>query len=478
MRPTAEQLVELFEGPPAEFVGPECYVKASDLYYDGKMSTTYSKIKKALGPEFTKLTWPTRYEGTIQERQREVERLSSSASEFNGRSGYARYANLYYDGDMTKALRNVRSVLGSDKFRDLDWPTVYAGSTQEFARDRQILSGSEKESYLGNDGYILFAKKYYAGDLLKTKSNISSALTPRELDELSWGKGYRGSTVEFGIDKTRLIDDGKTEYSGRDGYVRYANEFYDGDMDRAYTQMSAVLSDSEKIEVAWGSKYPGSTYDFKMDRERLLNTEAPYQGQEGYARFAEEFVSGIMSIAFSRMSAVLSDSERKELSWGKAYKGTAAEFLSERQRLTRDYLGREGYIRYAKEFYKGDLSAAFSNASAVLDDHERARLHWGIKFHGHETELLRIRKFLSKTNCQLDIEKWTGKFTGLNKATDSYMFELGYELPFNQNTLNKIRYQIRAAVDETEMSQLRWDYNRPEGAERSKKSSCVDGLSK
>lgn len=477
MRPTAARLVELFKGPPKEFQGTEGYVHVSDLYYDGKMGETHSKVKRALSDsEFAKLSWPTRYEGTVQERIREVEHLSSSASEFTGRSGYFRYADLFYKGDMTKALRNVRSVLTKEQFRHLEWPSVYSGSTLEFARDRQNLTGNGREAYLGSDGYMLYAKEFYAGDLMKTKSNISSALTARELSELSWGKAYRGDTIEFHIDKTRLTEQGATDYAGRAGYVRYANEFYDGDMDRAFVQMSAVLSESEKATLDWGSKYLGSSSDFKLDRERLLNNVARYRGQEGYARFAVDFSNGVMSIAFSRMSAVLAESEREQMSWGKAYKGTAAEFLAERQRLTRDYTGREGYIRYAREFYQGDLSVAFSNASAVLSDRERGQLHWGIKFHGNEMELQRIRKFLSKSNGQLDIEKWTGKFTGLTKATDSYMFELGFELPFNETTRKKIRYLIRAAVDDYEVSQLHWDFSSPRGALRSKKSPCESAL--
>lgn len=485
LRPTSAELVKIFEDLPQEFRGTEGYIRASEMYYDGKMSTAHSKIKGALtDSDFRQLGWPTRYEGTVDERREEAERLRTHALKFVDRSGYVRYADLFYQGDMTKALRNVRSVLSVEQYRSLNWPTIYSGSTLDFARDRQNLTGNVVQDYLGTDGYLLYAKLFYASDLSKTKANISSALSPRELSELSWGKVYRGKDFEFHLDQSRLlqqvVEPGVIDYSGREGYVRYANQFYDGNMDLAFVQMSAVLSDQEQAALNWGSKYMGSTLDFKLDRERLLSRgpsdQLSYLGPEGYYRFAVDFAGGLMSIAYSRMAVVLNDAEKKQLNWGKAYKGAATEYLSERQRLTQDYQGREGYLRYAREYYQGDLAAAFSNASAVLSEDERFKMRWGIKFKGHVMDLEKIRKFLSKSDGNLDFEKWSGKFTGLTKATDSYMLELGFELPFNENTRLKIRYQIRAAVDDSELKQLQWDYSQPEGELRSKKGRCVAAL--
>ena len=68
---------------------------------------------------------------------------------------------------MQKAFMNVSSVLSESEFKELGWQEFY-GSELEFHESRgKILdeSGKPREKYIGQEGYALFAKDHYKGDM-------------------------------------------------------------------------------------------------------------------------------------------------------------------------------------------------------------------------------------------------------------------------------------------------------------------------
>ena len=278
-------------------------------------------------------------------------------------------------------------------------------NSKEFIRD--FFSDPEKiNSYKGRKGYIAFVEGYLSSLQMDTVFNYAGSVLPKDdMESLNW-QTYRGTTKEFREERSRILDEEgnvKEEYQGPEGYARYGDEFYGGkklgDMCKTYINVSAVLSESEKKNLNW-KQYNGTTKEFREERSRILdeegNVKEEYQGPEGYARYGDEFYGGDgkefgnMFKTYINVSAVLSESEKKNLNW-QAYHGTTKEFREERSRILdeegnvkEEYQGPEGYARYGGEFYGGkklgDMQKTYINVSAVLSKEEMKDLAWRVFF--------------------------------------------------------------------------------------------------
>jgi len=165
---------------------------------------------------------------------------------------YTRFGDKYYKGDMQKA---------------------YNGSTENFREDKSRIldkEGKIKDKYKGMEGYALFADRYYEGDMFKAYKNISAVLKTRQMRSLGWRQTYWGNTKNFQEDKSRILDksgDAKNEYKGMEGYALFADRYYEGDMFKAYKNISAVLGGFRQIRglgLGW-QKYEGRTEQFRKD---------------------------------------------------------------------------------------------------------------------------------------------------------------------------------------------------------------------
>ena len=398
-----------------EYQGQEGYIRYADEFYGGdrkefgNMQKTYMNVSAVLNESEKKsLNWQI-YQGTTkefrEERPRILDKKGNVKEEYQDPKGYIRYADEFYLGDgkefgnMLKTYMNVSAVLSESEKKNLNWKQ-YKGTTKEFREERsRILDEKEKvkEEYQGQEGYARYADEFYLRDgkefgaMLKTYTNVSAALSESEKKNLNW-KQYQGTTKEFREERSRILGEKrkvKERYQGPEGYIRYADEFYEGAMLKAYKNVSAVLSESEKKSLNW-QQYQGTTKEFREERSRILDKKGKvkkgYQGSEGNARYADEFYGGKelgdMLKAYQNVSAVLNESEKKSLNW-KQYQGTTKEFREERSRILGEkekvkerYQGPEGYIRYADEFYGGDMQTAYKNVSAVLSESEKKSLNW------------------------------------------------------------------------------------------------------
>jgi hypothetical protein len=383
-------------------------------------------------------------------------------SKIAGQLGYVYVSDQLFHGNMYESFLRVSKALNKSDFNSLDWGNAYRGQTTGFweERDRFFLNGEIVSKFKGLEGYFLYANTFYDGQMQKAYLNMSAVLSEREKSELSWGQQYRGYTSEFHAERRRLTSESSvSEFVGVEGYLRYADTFYDGQMQRAYLNMSAVLTEKEKIRLAWGKAYHGHSSDFRVERGRLISNGKAvkeYVGPDGYVKYADRFYSGRMQKAYLNMSAVLSDEEKSKLAWGKVYHGNSQEFRVERDRLiyrgnpVKEYVGPDGYIRYADRFYAGKMQKAYMNMSAVLSDEEKSKLGWGKAFHGRTTDFIEMRSILYKSGGDsIDFDKWFGKADGLSKAVEEYMYKLGHSKPFNKRALNKIRWMMRVVVSES-----------------------------
>ena len=147
--------------------------------------------------------------------------------------------------------------------------------------------GSIKEEYKGSDGYANFAKKYFEGDMPKTYINVSAVLGggSRLMKQLDWQQ-YHGQVSDFNELRDKILnEDGsiKEEYKGSDGYALFAEDYFEGNMEKAYKNVSAVLGGGSRLmkQLDWQG-YQGQVSDFNKLREKVLNEDGSKLRKEGW----------------------------------------------------------------------------------------------------------------------------------------------------------------------------------------------------
>ena len=376
-----------------EYVGREGYARFAEQYMNGQMLKAFINVSAVLDEsEFAKLGWQG-FQGTVSEfrafRDKILNKEGSVREEYVGMEGCARFAERYMDGKMLKTFMNVSAVLDGSEFAKLSWQS-FQGTVAEFRAFRdKILNkeGSVREEYVGMDGSVRFAEQYMNGQMLKAFINVSAVLDKSEFAKLGWQQ-FQGTVSEFRALRSKILNkEGsvREEYVGMEGYARFAKQYMDGQMQKAFKNVSAVLDESEFAKLGWQG-FQGTVAEFRAFRDKILNKEGSvreeYVGMDGSVRFAEQYMNGQMLKAFQNVSAVLDESEFAKLGW-QGFQGTVAEFrafrgkiLNKEGSVREEYVGREGYARFAEQYMNGQMQKAFKNVSAVLDESEFAKLGW------------------------------------------------------------------------------------------------------
>ena len=423
------------------------------------MNYIFKMVSKALGENFKELGWQEFHGSELEFRSLREKILDESGKpkeKYMGQEGYALFAKDHYGGAMSKAFMNVSSVLSESEFKELGWQG-FIGSEIEFHElRRKILdeSGNLREKYIGQEGYALFAKDHYGGAMSKAFKNISSVLNKSEFKELGW-QGFSGSELEFHESRGKILDEKgkpKEKYIGQEGYALFAKDHYDRAMKKAFINVSAVLSESEFKELGW-QEFHGSELEFHESRGKILDEKGKpkekYIGQEGYALFAKDHYDRAMQKAFINVSAVLSESEFKRLGW-QAFHGSELEFhesrgkiLDESGKLKEKYIGQEGYALFAKDHYKGAMQKAFMNVSSVLSESEFKELDWQ-GFIGSELEFHESRGKILDESGKLR-EKYIGQEGYVLFAKDHY-----------GKAMLKAFINVSSVLSESEFKELGW----------------------
>ena len=376
-----------------EYKGSDGYVLFAEKYFEGDMLKAYLNVSAVLGGGsrlMKQLDWQ-QYHGQVSDfnkiREKVLNEDGSIREEYKGSDGYALFAEKYFEGDMEKAYKNVSAVLGggSRLMKQLDWQ-VYQGQVSDFNKLREKVlneDGSIREEYKGSDGYALFAEKYFEGDMQKAYKNVSAVLGggSRLMKQLDW-QGYHGQVSGFNKLREKILNENgliREEYKGRDGYALFAEKYFEGDMEKAYKNVSAVLGGASRLmkQLDWQA-YLGSVSDFNKLREKVLNEDGSireeYKGSDGYALFAEKYFEGDMLKAYINVSAVLGGGSglMKQLDWQK-YQGQVSDFnkirekiLNEDGSIKEEYKGNDGYALFAEKYFEGNMQKAYLNVSAVL----------------------------------------------------------------------------------------------------------------
>ena len=404
-----------------KYKGMKGYASFSEKYFEADMQKAYLNVSAVLGGGsrlMKQLDWQ-KYHGQVSDfnklREKVLKEDGSIREEYKGSDGYALFTEKYFEGDMQKAYINVSSVLGggSRLMKQLDWQQ-YHGQVSDFNKIREKVlneDGLIREEYKGSDGYVLFAEKYFEGNMQKAYLNVSSVLGggSRLMKQLDWQQ-YQGQVSDFNKIREKVLnEDGliREEYKGSDGYVLFAEKYFEGDMLKAYINVSAVLGGGSRLmkQLDW-QQYHGQVSDFNKLRDKILNEDGlikeEYKGSDGYVLFAEKYFEADMLKAYQNVSAVLGGSSRlmKQLAW-QQYQGQVSDFnklrekvLNEDGSIKEEYKGSDGYVNFAKKYFEGNMQKAYQNVSSVLGGVlEMRRLNIGWKqFQGTTDQFKDLKK--------------------------------------------------------------------------------------
>ena len=381
--------------------GWEGYVRfVEELEGTKSMDYVFQKVSEVLGSaKMKELQWQ-KFQGTSEGFKYFKELLSLDVIEkYKGMDGYAKFAKEHFEGNMQKAYQNVSAVLGGGfrLMKQLDWQ-AYHGQESDFNKLREKIlkeDGSVREEYKGSDGYALFAEKYFEGDMEKAYKNVSAVLGggSRLMKQLDWQQ-YQGQVSDFNELREKILkEDGsvREEYKGSDGYALFAEKYFEGDMEKAYKNVSAFLGGGSRLmkQLDW-QQYHGQVSDFNKLREKILNEDGSikeeYKGSDGYVLFAEKYFEDDMLKAYINVSVVLGGGSRlmKQLDW-QQYQGQVSDFnklrekvLNEDGSIREEYKGSDGYVKFAEEYFEGNMQKAYKNVSAVLGGGSRLmkQLSW------------------------------------------------------------------------------------------------------
>ena len=403
-----------------QYKGWEGYVRfVEELEGTKRMDYVFDEVSKVLGSAKMKgLQWQ-RFRGMSEDFKNLKELLSLDVIEkHKGMKGYVNFAEKYFEADMQKAYQNVSAVLGggSRLMKQLAWQE-YLGSVSDFNKLREKIlnsDGSIKEEYKGSDGYALFVEKYFEGNMEKAYINVSAVLGggSRLMKQLAWQK-YQGQVSDFNKLREKVLnEDGsiRKEYKGSDGYVLFAEDYFEADMQKAYKNVSAVLGGGSRLmkQLDWQA-YLGSVSDFNKLRDKILNKDGSireeYKGSDGYALFAEKYFEDDMLKAYQNVSAVLGGGSglMKQLDW-QQYQGQVSDFNKLRDKILNsdgsikeEYKGSDGYALFAEKYFEDDMLKAYINVSVVLGGGSRLmkQLTWQ-QYQGQVSDFNKLREKILK----------------------------------------------------------------------------------
>ncbi len=361
----------------------EGYPRFAEEHFAGAMQQAFQNASAVLTEKERKLFGWQAFHGPAAlfraMRGRLLNPDGSPKGEYIGQTdGYPRFAEEHFAGEMEKAFKNASAVL-TEKERALFGWQAFNGPVALFRAMRGRLfnpDGSPKGEYIGQtDGYPRFAEEHFAGAMLKAFQNASAVLTEKERKLLGW-QAFHGPAALFRAMRGRLLNpDGfpKGEYIGQtDGYPRCAEDHFAGDMQKAFKNVSAVLTEKEMELFGW-KQFQGPVTLFRAMRGKLFNPDGSPKGEyigqtEGYPRFAEEHFAGAMLKAFRNASAVLTEKEMELFGW-KVFHGSVSQFHSLIEDFLEHYpkgwMGPEGQSRVADKIFKGNKNTAYMNVSVL-----------------------------------------------------------------------------------------------------------------
>ncbi|MCY4321985.1 MAG: hypothetical protein OXC37_06270, partial [Bdellovibrionaceae bacterium] len=321
----------------AEYIGMDGYVKFAKEHYEGQMQKAHMNISAILTKkQFQVLAWQA-FRGTVREYIELIAKILNEKgeirAEYIGMDGYVKFAKKHYNGHMKKAYINISAILTKKQLQILAWKQ-FQGTVREYIElIAKILNekGEIRAEYMGMEGYIKFADEYYNGQMQKAYMNISAILTKKQLQVLGWQQ-FQGTTIEYGEIRDEILNkegEIRAEYIGMEGYVKFAEEYYNGQMLKAYMNISAILTKKQLQVLGW-QQFQGTVREYRELIAKILNEKgeirAEYMGIKGYLKVAEEYYNGQMLKTYINISAILTKKQLQVSGW-QAFQGAVREYI-------------------------------------------------------------------------------------------------------------------------------------------------------
>ena len=325
----AEVYARLFRNgrPRSEFLGVVGYRLYSIRFCNESMSKAFHRVSAVLSAaNFALLNWGKLFNGTVDEHSSILPRLFVGArprKKFCGVDGYRAYATEFHLGSMSMAYQTVSAALSAIQFAKLRWGKRVNESVAEHRniRARIFQGGSPRGEYLGVSGYRLYAARYAFNSMQRAYMAVSAALATEQFAKLRWGKQFQGSVEEHEQVRSRLFRGGRLrrEYCTPAGYRSYALAFTNGSMDKAFQNVSAVISSEEFEMLGWSKKFRGDVDDYDLIPSRLFDATGQvrrsFRGKRGQLRYAKMFTARKPRKAYDIVRSRLDDEEYKKLRW-------------------------------------------------------------------------------------------------------------------------------------------------------------------
>ena len=368
--------------------------------------------------EKQQLGWQ-KFHGTVSEYNRlkslikdaEKNAKPEFVTKYKRMEGYAKFSEEYFDGNMRKAFLNVSAVLSPREMTQLEWQQFH-GFDQEYHDLKSLIideKGKIKQEFVGMNGQAEFAEDHFGGIMLRAFLNVSAVLSKSEFKKFGWQQ-FQGTVSEYNRLKSLITDENGNissdflkNYEGMERYAKFAEEYFDGNMRKAFLNVSAVLSPREMTQLEW-QQFQGTVQEYHDLKSLIIdedgNIKQEFVGMNGQAEFSEKHFGGNMIRAFLKVSAVSSKSEFKKLEW-QQFQGTVQEYrdlkfliIDEDGNIKQEFVGMNGQAEFSEKYFDGNMRKAFKNVSAVSSKSEFKKLGWQ-QFQGTDPEYHDL-KFLIK----------------------------------------------------------------------------------
>ena len=454
------------------YVGMDGQARFAQKHFDGNMTKASKNVSAVSSTtEFKKFGWQ-QFQGTVSEYNRLKSLITDEdgnikqefVTKYKGMEGYAKFAKEHFDGKMPQAFMNVSAVSSPREMKQLEWQKFLDTVSEYYGLKRKITDekGKIKQEYKGMEGYAKFTQEHFDGKMPRAFQNVSTVLSPREKKQLEW-QAFQGTVSEYNRLKSLITDEKgkiKQEYEGMDGLAKLAEEHFDGKMGKAFVNVSAVLSPREMTQLEW-QQFQGTVSEYNrlksLIKDEKGNIKQEYKGMEGYAKFAEEHFDGKMPQAFKNVSAVSSPREKKQLEWQKfldtvsEYYGLKRKITDEKGKIKQEYKRMEGYAKFAKEHFDGNMLQAFVNVSAVLSPREKKQLGWQ-KFQGTVFEYYDLKSLVidEDGNIKQEYKRMEGYAKFAEEHFDGNMFLtfMNISTVLSKNEFEKLGWQSFHGFDQ------------------------------
>ena len=476
----AQSFVENFEGL-------ESYLPWADRHFEGDMEKAFLSAKALLPRHFfDQLNWDIFYGSTqhfedfrnlpLFERGKVHEGLKNL-------SGYVLFSLNITQGNMKKAYMNLKAVLNEDLMNQLEWP-YFDGYVMEFENLKNYIfkiKGRDHfiKEFKGSKGFSAFVEQYHwikkqsNGDVAQQRSyrgqearalNHVLVVLGSYYNRLEWGAVSipNGSLPElaslrgvlFQADG-QLRDEFMREFKGADGYLRFSEQYFKGDMRSAFEYAKTHLK-NRFYWLRWIHRFDGMAEDFKNLREKILNeSQEPktrFRGEKGLTLFANIYFSKNRQTAFDSVSKVLNRLEFNQLTWkdpqiiDRNLNHLKSILFNRTGGVFKKWIGMEGYLKLSIEHYPNrSLRVPFDEARLLGGRELIRKLKWKI-FYGSPQEFLNFQEALSERE---DLKNFLKKFKG-------FKGQILFVQEYSVRTIEQAFSNVFALLNRANFNQLEW----------------------